>query len=66
MTKRARNLARQAGDAVTSGSGHASRPTGPLTPAHSGSVVHNDHADVAVRGYTQAASRKELPCPTRW
>ena len=27
----------------------------------------NEHAEVAVRGHTQAAiTRKELPCPTRW
>ena len=28
-------------------------------------TAHNDHADVAVRGHTEAASRKELPCPTQ-
>ena len=28
-------------------------------------TVHNEHADVAVRGHTEAATRKELPCLTR-
>ena len=41
MTKRARDLARQGAGAVTSGSGQATRPAGPVTPAHSGSVVHH-------------------------
>ena len=28
-------------------------------------TAHNDHSEVAVRGPTEAAARKELPCPTR-
>jgi MFS family permease len=38
-------------------------------PPHGASMkqetAHNQHADVAVRGHTQAAPRKELLCPTR-
>ncbi len=28
-------------------------------------TASSEHADVAVRGHTQAAARRELPCPTR-
>ena len=28
-------------------------------------TAHNEHAEVAVRGHTEAATRKELLCPTR-
>ena len=40
MTRRDRDLAKRGTGAVTAGSGQASRPAGPVTPARSGTVVH--------------------------
>ena len=40
MTKRSRDLAQQGTGAVTAGSGQASGPAGPVTPARGGTVVH--------------------------
>ena len=80
MRQRNRYLARRGAGGVNSGSGQAARPAGPVTlvrrarkrrhrrtarPVEQG-TPHNEHAEVAVRGHTQAATtRKELPCPTR-
>ena len=79
MRQRNRYLARRGAGGVNSRSGQAARPAGPVTlarrarkrqnrrtarPVEQG-TPHNEHAEVAVRGHTEAATRKELPCPTR-
>jgi hypothetical protein len=59
------------------GAAISSPPAGSAAPGREGAgrrtarsmeqeTAHNQHADVAVRGHTEAASRKELSCPTLW
>jgi hypothetical protein len=67
-------VAGRAGAAISllsAGSADLARGAARVAPAPSQArliervAAPNEHADVAVRGHSEAAIRKELPCPTR-
>ena len=67
MTERTGDLAKRGTGGVTSGSGQVTGPAGRVAAAHGGTVVHRAVPALksAVRGQTEAAARKELPCRMR-